>query len=384
MAVNSSLPKDSETWLSIAIHLQQSSKMPPSAHHHNNFDFIRVVAAFCVIISHQFALAGLREPAVLDVHSLGGLGVLVFFSISGYLVSKSWEADPNALRFLLKRFLRIWPGLAVVILLTALVLGPLVSKLPLRDYYAHPLIGEYLKNLTFNLRDELSLSFVGNALPGAVNGSIWTIPIEVKCYALLGLLGVTGVLRYRWVVLTLTVLAVIAYAVVEPRGDKIVAALSWRPEQRFALEFGLFFFAGVLLHKLDVQSSVKRQRWVLALCWGAATMAYALHRPLLSLWLALPITILVFGTASTAYIRRTGRFGDVSYGLYLYAFPVQQTLFWLYQDKLSWLELLALVSAVTWCLAFASWHLVEKMALRLKPGRSTAVDATHLMAACSH
>jgi peptidoglycan/LPS O-acetylase OafA/YrhL len=274
--------------------------MPPTEHQQNNFDFIRVVAAFCVIVSHQFALAGLREPSVLDVHSIGGFGVLVFFSISGYLVSKSWEADPNAFRFLLKRFLRIWPGLAVVVLLAALVLGPLVSKLSLHDYYFHPLM----------------------------------------------------------------------------------AVLKWRPEQRFALEFSLFFFAGVLFHQLDVQASVKRQRWALALCLCAALIANALHRPLLSLWLAVPMTTLIFGTASTACIRHTGRYGDVSYGLYLYAFPVQQTLFWLYKDKLSWPVLLGLVSAITWCLAFASWHLVEKMALRLKPGRSTPIDVTPMVAVC--
>lgn len=356
--------------------------MPPTEHQQNNFDFIRVVAAFCVIVSHQFALAGLREPSVLDVHSIGGFGVLVFFSISGYLVSKSWEADPNAFRFLLKRFLRIWPGLAVVVLLAALVLGPLVSKLSLHDYYFHPLIGEYLKNLQFNLRDELPLAFDGNTLPTAINGSIWTIPIEVKCYALLGLLGVTGLLRSRWVIATLTALVVIAYAVVEPRGDSLMAVLKWRPEQRFALEFSLFFFAGVLFHQLDVQASVKRQRWALALCLCAALIANALHRPLLSLWLAVPMTTLIFGTASTACIRHTGRYGDVSYGLYLYAFPVQQTLFWLYKDKLSWPVLLGLVSAITWCLAFASWHLVEKMALRLKPGRSTPIDVTPMVAVC--
>jgi peptidoglycan/LPS O-acetylase OafA/YrhL len=354
--------------------------MRPNEHPHNNFDFVRILAAFCVIVSHQFALGGLREPSVLNVHSLGGFGVLVFFSISGYLVSKSWEADPNALRFLLKRFLRIWPGLAVVVVLAAFVLGPFVSDLSLRDYYSHPLIWEYLKNLQFNLRDELPLSFVGNALPGAVNGSVWTIPIEVKCYALLGLIGVVGLLKFRWVIPALTVVAVIAYAVVEPRGDKIITLLGLRPEQRFSLEFGLFFFAGVIFHKLDVESSIKRQRWALALCLGAALVAYALQRPFLALWLAVPMATLFIGTASTPYIRQTGRFGDVSYGLYLYAFPVQQTLFWLYKDTLSWAALLVLVSAITLCLAFASWHLVEKVALRLKPSRSTPIDITGWLA----
>lgn len=354
--------------------------MQANGHLKNNFDFVRVLAAFCVILSHQFALMGLSEPSVLDVHSIGGFGVLLFFSISGYLVAMSWDADPNSFRFLAKRFLRIWPGLAVVILLAAFVLGPLVSDLSLHDYYLHPLIDEYLKNLQFNLRDQLPLAFAGNALPTAINGSIWTIPIEVQCYALLGLLGVTGLLRYRWVIAAMTILTVVAYAVVEARGDRIVTLLHWRPEQRFMLEFSLFFFAGVLYHKLDIKLSVQRQRLALVLCWAGALIAYAMHRPFLSLWLAVPMTTLVFGTASIPYIRQTGKFGDISYGLYLYAFPVQQTYIWLFRDTLSWFTILGLVYITTACLAFVSWHLVEKPMLRLKPSRSTKIDVSGIVA----
>ena len=126
-------------------------------HPKNNIDFIRMVAALFVLYSHQHALMGLPEPSVLGAHSLGGFGVLVFFSISGFLVAQSWHADPSFYRFALKRMLRIWPGMAVAVLLAALVLGPMVSTLPVREYYAHPLIGEYLLNLRFTVRDALPL-----------------------------------------------------------------------------------------------------------------------------------------------------------------------------------------------------------------------------------
>lgn len=359
---------------------------PPSRQtnelHKNNFDFVRLVAAFCVIVSHQFALTGLGEPSVLSVHSVGGFGVLLFFSISGYLVAMSWDADPNAFRFLLKRFLRIWPGLATVILLAALVLGPIVTELSLHDYFRHPYFVDYLNNLRFGLRDQLPMSFVGNPLPYPVNGSLWTIPIEVKCYALLGLLGVIGVVKRRRVITAIALLIVVAYAVIEPRGDRIVNALNWRLDQRFALEFSLFFFAGVLLHKLHFNSTPKRQRTILILCWVGALVAYGTHRPFLALWLVVPITTLVVGTASTPYLRHAGRFGDVSYGMYLYAFPVQQTLIWLYRGKLSWLTILCLASVSTLCLAFASWHLVEKRMLRLKPNRSTMINVSNIVPIC--
>ena len=100
-----------------------------------------------------------------------------------------------------------------------------------------------------------------------------------------------------------------------------------------------------------------------------AAVALACARPLLALWLVLPVTVLVVGNASTPYFRRAGRFGDLSYGLYIYAFPVQQTLIWLFKDRLSWWSVLGLTLIVTFTLAFASWHLVEKWALRLKPSR---------------
>jgi peptidoglycan/LPS O-acetylase OafA/YrhL len=91
---------------------------------------------------------------------------------------------------------------------------------------------------------------------------------------------------------------------------------------------------------------------------------------LLALWLVLPVSVVLAGQAGTPVLRRAGRFGDLSYGLYIYAFPVQQTLIWQLKDQLSWGALLALTIATTTVLAFASWHLVEKRALRLKPGRS--------------
>ena len=341
--------------------------MPAISHRENNFDFVRVVAAICVIFSHQYALSGLPEPSVFSGISFGLFGVILFFTISGFLVAKSWDADPHVVRFGVKRLLRIWPAFAVAITLTALVLGPVVSTLPVHDYYFDWRVKDYFNNLAFSLRDELPLAFVGNALPISINGSLWTIPLEVKLYAALGILGVAGLLRQRWIITLLTLAVVFMYAVVEPRGDRIVNGLLWSQEQRLLLEFGLFFFAGVVFHKFGIHVTRRRALSALALCWMAAGIAYAYNRPLLSLLLVVPVATLVIGTASTRYVRRAARFGDISYGLYLYAFPVQQTLIWLYKDRLSWSALLVLVLITTFGLAFASWHLVEKRALGLKP-----------------
>lgn len=333
----------------------------------NNFDFIRLAAALSVVFSHQFALTGRPEPGFMGLHSLGGMGVVVFFIVSGYLVAQSWHNDPHVPRFAARRLLRLWPGLAVAVLLTAFVLGPLLSFLPADQYYRHGSVRHYLSNLWFKINGYLPIKLEGNALPEVINGALWTIPLEVKCYVVLALLGVAGLLRPLWLVLLTTAL-LFAYAINEPRGESLVAGFDLAIEQRFLVEFGLFFAAGSLLHW------VKFDNWRnnlarLAVCVALGAVAYGAGRPLLALWLVLPMAVLTLGNASTPGLRSAGRFGDLSYGIYIYGFPVQQTLIWLLRERVDPYTLLALVLLATGALAFASWHLVEKRALRLKPRR---------------
>ncbi|MCX7279253.1 MAG: acyltransferase [Burkholderiales bacterium] len=345
---------------------------PALVHPSNNFDAVRLAAALCVLFSHQHALWGLPEPGVLGVHSLGGLGVLVFFSISGFLVTRSWNADPHAGRFAAKRLLRIWPGLAVVTLLAALVLGPLVSTLPLRDYIADPAFLRYFKSLIFKLQMDLPLSFNGNTFPDPVNGSLWTLPLELRCYLVLGLLGCVGLMHYRWrwVLMAMMLFFTLTYMALPQAGSAWHNPWHLSVERRYPLEFGMFFMAGTLWAVFGLHERPRQARLLLGACWVLAFAAVAVDSNLLALWLVVPTTAVMFCSASTPILRRTGRFGDLSYGVYIYAFPVQQTLIWLYRDKLSWHMVLGLTLVVTLALAFASWHLVEKRALQWKPRRA--------------
>jgi peptidoglycan/LPS O-acetylase OafA/YrhL len=340
--------------------------------HRNNFDAVRLAAALCVVVSHQFALNGLHEPTLLNVHSLGGFGVLVFFSVSGYLVAQSWTADPQVLRFAARRLLRIWPGLAAVVLLSTFVWGPLVSPLPWREYLRQPQIPDYLHNLLFDMRGGLPINFVGNALPFAVNGPLWTIPLELKCYVVLAVLGMSGLLRWKWLVAGLTAAVAARYGIVEARGDALASNMGWTLEQHFLLEFGLFFAAGVLLQYFFT-GSASRLLAILGLCWVAGLASIQLARPLFGLLLIVPCTVIWIATASTPVLRRSGRFGDLSYGLYIFAFPVQQTLVWLNHGRLPWAPLFLVTLVACFAIAFVSWHVVEKRALRLKPARPKAV-----------
>src|SRR5689334_8189121 len=121
------------------------------SHRNNSFDFARLLGAFMVLYSHSFAVAGLPEPVVAGMWSFGSLGVFIFFSISGYLITLSWKGDPNVFRFLLRRSLRIFPGLAVMVFLTVFVLGPLVSSLSASAYFQHPATYQYLKTMALHI-----------------------------------------------------------------------------------------------------------------------------------------------------------------------------------------------------------------------------------------
>lgn len=334
------------------------------AHRHNNFDFVRLFAAGSVLFSHQFALMGLPEPLVLKYQTLGGFGVLIFFSLSGYLIAQSWLSDPNLLRFAAKRLLRIWPGLLCTVVLCALVLGPLVTTVPLREYFSSPVTASYFGILLLKFQPFLPGVFPTNAIAYAPNGVLWTIPIEVHCYGYLAFLGILGVFRFKWALLAgLLALSVYYYGIyaAEHRFDSGQGRL-------YEVEYATFFFAGVVLHQFRHQWAAPIRKIMLSAALGIiawATVKWG-HQ-LIAVFLLTPFCVLAFGNGSLPFIRRFGRFGDLSYGVYIYAFPVQQTLIWWLGVETGVWRLLGMATVATLVLAFLSWHLVEKRALRLKP-----------------
>ena len=179
----------------------------------NNFDLLRLIAAVSVILGHSFDLLNLLQPFPhLSGLSWGSLGVLIFFSISGFLVTRSWDNTPRVGLFVVNRALRLMPGLIVALSLTALVLGPLVSVLPLHTYLNDPATKGYVfSNATLQSDWTLPGVFVHNVYPVAVNGPLWTLPLEVKAYAILLLCGLLGLaVRWRPVMIIIAVYAVLA------------------------------------------------------------------------------------------------------------------------------------------------------------------------------
>ena len=355
----------------------------------NNFDFIRLAAALLVILSHCYLLHRPRATPIyiepfrcLTGHdTFGTMAVRVFFVVSGLLVARSYLADPRPARYLRKRALRILPGLFVCIATTVFLIGPLITTVPLREYVTHPETHRFLRNALLWPKVEYYLPGVFVTNPSdVVNGSLWSLPLEFMMYLAVLALGLATLLRRKYAVLAFVAACLLVHAnptihdaLLRIRGGFWIVKLA---------EFAYFFFAGTLMLLFkDVIHLDGR----LALAALVATIL-SFHTPLAypTYALALPYLIMYAAFARLPWLDSTARFGDFSYGVYLYGFPLQQLV--LHHHPEASFTTFFLTSALLAIIAGAlSWHFVEKHFLRLKrqtsdhhdrAGRATPVEST--------
>lgn len=338
----------------------------------NNLNLIRMVAATAVLVSHAWPMTygvGVIEPLEdFTGHSLGRLSVYVFFAISGFLVAASFTRSATLGRFVAARALRLLPGLLVSLLLVSFVLGPLATTLPLTGYLTNPATWlAVVNNITlFSPQFGLPGVFRDNPFP-AVQGSIWTLIHEVLCYVMVFLAGIAGTLRTGW--------RFVAFIGVYAAIWALSLAL---PD--------LFPTRAVLLRDLSLPFVLGMAAWV----WrnhlplniagvGALALLALVLRPTALAYPAL-ILVLFYATFWLAYVpggalRAYNRFGDYSYGIYIYAFPLQGLVVWLWHPATPLTHML-LAFPPTLLAAGLSWHLVEKPALSLLHPAKRRADQT--------
>jgi len=297
------------------------------------FDLMRLIAALLVVVSHTFPLSGQPPLRILGVEDLGALGVSIFFVISGYLVTASYLRDPKS--YLLKRVLRIEPGLIASLVLTVIALA-FVTTAPAAQYWPTAALYVVRNALLYPATYELPGVFGHVPMAGVVNGVLWTLRLEFSFYLVL-----MAVRARRPAVLALLAICAVVWGVmlaVEP---------NWAADRATRVAFlaarnGLLFFAGAAL---------QLSRWKPPLWLGALSVAaFPLIGPP-----ALPTAVLG--------LSRPGKLpADLSYGVYIYAFPAQQVL-----ASYGQLNLATAVAAVI-PLALFSWFVIERPAQRLKPG----------------
>ncbi len=341
---------------------------------HGAFDGLRLLAASAVLFSHSYALVrtGQTEPLVELTGGRLGLGevaVLTFFAMSGYLVTQSWTSDPAPLRFMTRRTLRIVPALALVIVVSFALIGPLTTRLPLADYFSSWQAWTYLdKIFIYPTQYGLPGVFEQNPDPIVVNGSLWTLRVEFGLYVVVAILGYLGLSRLRSVNVALAALSLIASAVLLQ--TTYLSAMPFRHQATFLFLNAVPFFAGAALAQSKLDSKVF---FGITAALVLAT-ALSIHTAYLAILLvaSLPFAVILIARYGRCDLRR---FGDYSYGIYLFAFPVQQTVVH-YLPDVGPIQLALLAGAATFACAFLSWHLVEKHALALKPRRRKTVSTS--------
>ena len=345
----------------------------------NNFDALRLVAAASVVFSHSFLIAEgtqAHEPLIWltgNQSILGLVGVFVFFAISGFLVTQSFEETGDPWRFLAKRALRIFPGLFVATLLSAFVLAPLVSTLRPGAFFSTPAPWKYVIGNTLldqTVHELPGVMFVNNPVGLEINGSLWTLRLEFAMYLMVLLLGVLRLLTVRSALLLLAFgMACLHFNMLDPLEKwgwffRLLSGWGWLVG---------FFAAGMVLYKLRHTRVFDGRIALLALAGLVLSVPlrqFILLFPLfgcyLALWLALTPRLPVIPAA---------RLGDLSYGIYIYGWPAEQGVIWLLGGRAAWWQVFLLALPAAAALAFLSWHLIERPALRLKPGARRSLAA---------
>jgi peptidoglycan/LPS O-acetylase OafA/YrhL len=330
----------------------------------NNFDFLRIIAALMVLIYHSYALLQLgdRDPlhCVTGAMNFGTLGVSIFFVISGFLITKSWLSHPSVVRFYWNRFLRIVPGLLGVALFTVFIVGPIMTSLPLMEYWMSNETWNYFRVVTiigiFPHTPNLPGVFAFNPYPNAVNGSLWTLPVEFSMYVVVSILGLLKLLTRKNSLLVGTVVFAIVYIIFTQMN-----VLS--PIYTSILGYQLFFLIGSLYYLFNNEIAYNHKYLlVISAIWIASFQTAVFN---LASLLCLPYMILCFAHVSIPYICNISKYGDFSYGVYIYAFLIQQTLIDIF-ESMSPLKLVLLSSIGTLMCAALSWIVIESKALKLK------------------
>jgi len=343
----------------------------------NHFDIMRLTAALLVVFSHSFNLShgkvlGKQYEPLMQLSkgqiTLGGLAVLVFFVISGFLITASFDKDKNVLSFFQKRFLRIYPGLIVVVLLTALVLGPLMTELPLWEYFKKPETYNYLVNNIVFIRyqDFLPGVFEQNTIPHYINCSLWTLKYELLCYFVTAILGYFGFLKFRilgvfFIVSSLTNILI--------QGHFIDNLADWNGGLPFIvksfLELLPYYLAGSLIYlgrdRLPYRSSFALGSLFLIF---VSLPIPGLFKPMFSVVGA----YLVFYAAYFPKINplNLSKVGDLSYGVYIYGWIIQQIVVQWFHPHINWFTNCLISLPFILGASFLSWHLVEKRAMGMK------------------
>lgn len=329
----------------------------------NNFDAIRFVLASLVIWSHCYPLSGrpvdwfFMQSGQIDA---GSFAVNGFFILSGFLIAQSWWSCPRLVPFSTKRLLRIGPALFAALALGAWLIGPANSTLSLGSYFASRETWGHFLGFLFHGHLSLSTVFTTNAVPNLVNAPLWSLRYEMLCYAGLAVLGVAGLRSWTVALIGLFSASWLWALAAPPTTDGQLPSVLDTVARLTAC-----FSAGALFYAFRSWVPYDRRVAVVAVLVALGTFLVGGFRIVLPI--AAGYLLFYAAFAPLGSLSRFGRYGDFSYGLYVFAYPVQQTIARTLGPDLSVSAFFLMSFLLTFPLAALSWHLVEAPALSFKP-----------------
>jgi peptidoglycan/LPS O-acetylase OafA/YrhL len=325
------------------------------------FDTLRIVLAMLIMgfhgsqILHGRAAADFRQSNLFPVTLAL---VPLFFCLSGFLVTGSAMRTRSIKKFLTNRSLRIFPALTVEVFLCAVVLGPILTDLDLKSYFSEIKFYSYFGNIIGRVRMSLPGVFTDNPIPDTVNASLWTLQPEFYCYLLMTLLMFTALISNKKMISTVFIGICLLLSVVNLQHG------IGTPTDVFPAHVIIFyFFCGIIAYQWRSRIRLNKLLFLLA----AAASYFAITTPGLVYLTAIPVTyVMVYlGLLNLPLIKPFSN-GDYSYGIYLFNFPIQQSIMKIFPAMDNWWVLMSISIPATLIFSAFSWHYIEKPALSLK------------------
>lgn len=328
----------------------------------NNFTFIHLLGALLVILGHMFYIAG-STPITFCDNGVQTIGCKMIFVLSGYLVTKSWLSDPHPGRFFTKRVLKIFPSLIAVVLLSVFVLGPIMTNLTMGEYFSNSNTWNYLFNIILSPRYNLPGVFAQVPYVNVVNGSLWTIPVEILCYLLVPLFYLINRKHHYVNGVVFIFFAIIVILRPYVLNNPIIF---YGTNLLDVCELGVYFMLGNIFALVDKKNIYNLQLSIIILL----VLAFIPIPYQVKNFLLIPVLtyfVLSFGNTPNALFQNVLKKYNVNYGLYLYGFPIQQIVIQLLGKYNLHVLLLFLISLVPIVLfGFLNFIAIEKPISKLQ------------------
>jgi peptidoglycan/LPS O-acetylase OafA/YrhL len=322
----------------------------------NNLDVLRYIAAILVIISHSFPLAyGSKYADPLSVWTdgrltFGSFAVGFFFVTGGFLITKSCERNGSFKGFFTARIKRIFPQLFFVTFILTFIIGAALTSASLIEYYTSAKTYKYLLNSVLILQHNLLGVFENNPYPDVVNGPLWTLPVEFFCYIMCFVSVKIGFVKqkiYKWTLPLLAIAAVLLY-VMFYENSFIISVI--RPVLLFYIGMGIYVYREKINFSY-ISTIISVLMFCIALIFKLDGVAMFVFFP-----------VFVFGMSYATKRKFTSftKYGEFSYGIYLWGWPVQQVICELWGSGITWYENAAISIVIASILGVLNYYIVDK------------------------